>query len=46
MVSGHIELFVLYSGSAVLTGAAVDRNDDASENLYVYLDDRDVFESQ
>ena len=44
VVSGHTQLFVLYPGSFVLTDNAYDRNADAAENMYVYLDDSNVFE--
>ena len=46
MVSGHTQLFVLHPGSFVLTDIAYDRNADAAEDLYVYLDDSNVFESK
>ena len=45
VAGGRIELFVLYPCRVVLTGIADDRHVDAAENLYVYLDDRHVFES-
>ena len=45
VAGGRIELFVLYPCRVVLTGIVDDRHVDAAENLYVYLDDRHVFES-
>ena len=42
VAGGDTELFVLSSGRAVRSISANDRNVDDAENLYVYLDDRDV----
>ena len=46
VVSGHTQLFVLHPGSFVLTDNAYDRDADAAENMYVYLDDSNVFEGK
>lgn len=46
VAGGDAELFMLSSGRAFCSISADDRNADAAENLYVYLDDRNVFESR